>query len=323
MPSIAPLDIDGHVGHVGWLGETAFFGDADGVLHRLGKQTGSSEVHDGLLCLAIDPKRQRALTGGEDGRVVATNADGASEELALEKGKWIGAVAAAPDGTVAYAHGKFAKVLLKKGPKSIEHERSVEALAFAPKGLRLACSHYNGVSLHFPATDSLPTVLGWEGAHLLVTFAPGGDSLITAMQEPALHGWRMADSRHMRMEGYPTKVKSLSWSAKGKWLASSGANAAIVWPFQGKDGPMGKAPLELGTRADSLVTAVACHPTEQMVAIGYQDGMVLAVRFEDAKEALLRRPGKGLLTAMEWDQRGKRLAFASEAGDCGIVDIGD
>ena len=80
------------------------------------------------------------------------------------------------------------------------------------------------------------------------------------MQENALHGWKLADAKHMRMTGYPAKVKSLSWSAKGKWLASSGAPAAIVWPFQGKDGPMGKAPLELGTRGDTMVTCVACHP---------------------------------------------------------------
>src|SRR3546814_18366161 len=86
------------------------------------------------------------------------------------------------------------------------------------------------------------------------------------MQETALHGWKLdgkpGEARHMRMTGYPAKVKSLSWSAKGKWLASSGAPAAIVWPFQGKDGPMGQAPLELGTRADIMVTSVSCHPAE-------------------------------------------------------------
>ncbi|MGO8126994.1 hypothetical protein ACC728_39845, partial [Rhizobium ruizarguesonis] len=57
------------------------------------------------------------------------------------------------------------------------------------------------------------------------------------------------EARHMRMTGDHSKVKSLSCSFKGKWLASSGAPAAIVWPFQGKDGPMGKAPLVLGLAA--------------------------------------------------------------------------
>ena len=53
---------------------------------------------------------------------------------------------------------------------------------------------------------------------------------------------------------------------------------------------MGKAPLELGTRGDSLVTAVACHPVEEIVAIGYSDGMILVGRFGDQKEVLLASP---------------------------------
>ena len=141
------------------------------------------------------------------------------------------------------------------------------------------------------------------------------------MVENALHGWRLKDGKHMRMTGYPAKVKSMSWSARGKWLASSGAPAAIVWPFAGKDGPMGKAPLELGTRGDTSVTTVACHPTDEVVAIGYADGMILAARFTDHKEVLLRRGGRGAISALHWNTNGVQLAFGSEAGDCGVIDL--
>jgi hypothetical protein len=108
---------------------------------------------------------------------------------------------------------------------------------------------------------------------------------------------------------------------KSRWLATSGAPAAIVWPFHYKDGPMGKAPLELGTRGTILVTTVACHPKEEVVAIGYADGMILAARFEDSKEVVLRRAGRSAITALAWDDAGRRLAFGSEDGACGIVDI--
>jgi WD40 repeat protein len=160
----------------------------------------------------------------------------------------------------------------------------------------------------------------------MATFSPDGRFLVTAMQENALHGWKLdskpgEETRHMRMSGYPAKIKSLSWSPKGKWLASSGAPAAIVWPFSSKDGPMGKAPLELGTRANILATAVQFHATDEVLAIGFIDGMILGVRLADQKEALLRRPGKGAITSMAWSKSGKLLAFASEAGDCGVIDI--
>lgn len=84
---------------------------------------------------------------------------------------------------------------------------------------------------------------------------------------------------------------------------------------------MGKAPLELGTRGNTMATSVVCHPTDDVAAIGYADGMVLAVRFADRKEVLLRRPGKGAITSMTWDSEGRRIAFGSEAGDCGVIDI--
>ena len=57
------------------------------------------------------------------------------------------------------------------------------------------------------------------------------------------------------------------------------------------------------------------------MAVGYQDGMVLAVRFADGKEVLLRRGGKGAITTMSWDGNGRRLAFGSESGEAGIIDI--
>jgi WD40 repeat protein len=187
--------------------------------------------------------------------------------------------------------------------------------------MRLGVARYNGATLHYCGTQSPPTELQWEGAHTGILFSPDGNFVVTTMQENALHGWKLADSRHMRMTGYPAKVKSLSWSARGRWLASSGAPAAILWPFHGKDGPMGKAPLELGTRGDTMVTTVACHPAQDAVAIGYADGMVMAVRFADSREALLRRAGKGAITSMAWDGEGRRIAFGSETGECGVIDI--
>ena len=124
----------------------------------------------------------------------------------------------------------------------------------------------------------------------------------------------------MRMAGYPAKVKSLSLERQGRWL-QFWAPAAIVWPFLTKDGPIGKAPVELGTRGDSMVTSVAFHPTEEVVAIGFADGMILAGRVADQKEVLLRRQGKGAVTSMDWDAEGRRIAFGSEEGDCGVIDV--
>ncbi|CAH0341831.1 WD40 repeat domain-containing protein [Rhizobium sp. CECT 9324] len=326
MPTVAPLDIDDHVLKVHFLGDIPVFATATGTIHRLDGGEKVTEAHQGLLACVKDHTNQTLITGGEDGRVLRIGHDGSVTELAHVPRKWISVVAAGPQGAVAYAHGKSSFVRLADGTtREFAEERTVEGLDFAPKGLRIAAARYNGVTLHWVGTTGAAIDLDWKGAHTGVTFSPDGRFVVTTMQESALHGWKLdgkaSDARHMRMTGYPAKVKSLSWSIKGKWLASSGAPAAIVWPFSGKDGPMGKAPLELGTRSNIMVTEVSFHPVEEVLAIGFIDGMILAVRIADGKEALLRRPGKGAITSMSWSTTGKLLAFASETGDCGVVDI--
>src|SRR5438105_880060 len=86
--------------------------------------------------------------------------------------------------------------------RTIELPSSAGGLAFAPKGFRLAIAHYNGATLWFPNAAAAPERVEWKGSHLAARFSPDGKFLVTAMQEPMLHAWRLADGRHMRMSGY-------------------------------------------------------------------------------------------------------------------------
>jgi WD40 repeat protein len=327
MPTLAPLDLDDHCIAARFVGDAPYFALASGEIHRLDHGHHAGEQHDGLLCATLSQDNNALITAGEDGKVMSLDKVGASSDLGNMGSKWITALAAGPQQSVGFASGRSAQIRLKDGTiREFEEERSIEGLAFAPKGMRVAFARYNGVSLYWVNNQSAPVNLVWDGAHIDVTFSPDGRFIVTSMQENALHGWKLDgkstdETRHMRMTGYPAKVKSMSWSAKGKWLVSSGSPAAIAWPFSGKDGPMGKAPLELGTRGDTMVTCVDCHPTEDVVAIGYADGMILAARFEDGQQALLRRGGQSAISSMHWNKDGRLLAFGSESGECGVIDI--
>jgi WD40 repeat protein len=322
MPTIAPVDITGHCVHAGFISNVPIFACADGQVFQLEGKLQETVQHDGLLCAVENLDRTRLLTGGEDGKIASFAADGKSELIEALPRKWITAIAAGPNGGLAWASGKTAWFRTANGTVH-EHvsDRSIEGVALAPKGTRLALSRYNGVTLIWAGASGKPVELEWKGAHNAVCFSPDGRYVVTTMQENALHGWKLEDGKHMRMTGYPGKVKSWSWSAKGRFLATSGAEAAIVWPFHGKDGPMGKTPLELGTRTKMLVTSVSCHPLEEICAVGFSDGMILAVRMGDSREVLLRRGGKGAISSMNWDSGGFRLVFGSETGDCGVIDI--
>jgi WD40 repeat protein len=278
-------------------------------------------VHGGAI-LASAADTDRVVTGGDDGKVVAIDAKGESTVLATDaKRRWIDNVALQPDGAVAWSAGKTAYVRSGKGEeKSFDMPSTVGGLAFAPKGLRLAVAHYNGVTLWFPNMAAQPEFLEWAGSHLAVTFSPDNKFLVTAMHEPAMHGWRLADNRHMRMSGYPGRVRSMSWSAGGKGLATSGADTVIVWPFGSKDGPMGKEPAMLAP-LQARVSAVACHPKQDILAAGYSDGTVLMVRLEDGAEILVRRNGGAAVSGLGWNAKGTLLAYAAEDGDAGLLEL--
>jgi WD40 repeat protein len=298
------------------LGEEALlFVSADGQERRIA-------VHGGAILSAAADGR-RIVTGGDDGKVAITDAVGESRIAASDgKRRWIDHVAIGPDGAIAWSAGKTAYVRTAKGDeRALDVATTVGGLAFAPKGFRLAVTHYNGVTLWFPnAAQAMPERLEWKGSHLDVCFSPDGRFLVTAMQEPALHGWRIADHKHMRMSGYTARVQSMDWTADGDWLATAGAEPLVLWPFQGKDGPMGKQP-RMFSPLPARVSVVACHPREELAAVGYGDGTLLLVRIADGAEILARRPGSAPVSALAWQPDGTLLAFGTEDGAAGLLDL--
>jgi WD40 repeat protein len=199
---------------------------------------------------------------------------------------------------------------------------SVRGLAFMAKGYRIAIAHFDGATLWFPNAAAPPDLFKWKRSHLSITASPDGRFLATSMQENALHAWRVADKKDMRMSGYPAKTRSLSWSFDGHWLATSGADAAVIWPFKEKDGPIKKAPLECGVRR-AKVTCVAFHPKSLVVAQGYEDGLLMLCRIPDAAEILVRAAPEGgrAISALAWDHAGHKLLFGAADGTAGLLDM--
>jgi WD40 repeat protein len=328
IPSVAertrPLKADAPVVAAHFLGQTAIFVLGEEALLFLSRagEARTIPVHDGAI-LASAAEASRIVTGGDDGKVVATDAEGKSITLASDaKHRWIDHVAVGPAGAVSWSAGREAFVRAAKGAeRALAVPSTAGGLAFAPKGLRLAVAHYNGVTLWFVNAQSEPDVLQWKGSHLGARMSPDGRFLITSMQEPALHGWRLADRKDMRMSGHSARVRSFEFTAGGKWLATSGSNQLVLWPFQGKDGPMGKTPRILAP-AQPQIEVVACHPKQEVVAAGYADGLVLLVRIEDGAEVLARKGAGAPIAALAWSANGTALAFGAEDGEAGVIDLG-
>lgn len=310
-------------------GEEAAFALGDGSVRILrGGDWVAAEAHDGAcMALAPDTGPRGFVSGGDDGRLCRIGADGAVREVAgFGAMKWVEHVAThdGGKGVIACAVGRNVHLFDGAGGKLKElgHPSSVSGIVLDAKGKRLAASHYNGASLWFVAAkEDSPRRLEWKGSHIGVVISPAGDHVVTAMQENALHGWRLADGQHMRMSGYPAKTRFMSFTRNGRWLATSGAESVVLWPFFG-GGPMGKAPMELAGGDAVLCSAVACHPQHEAVAAGFDDGLVVLADIASQRVVQVARPGRGKVTALAWSGPGAHLAFGTESGFCAVVDLG-
>jgi WD40 repeat protein len=324
--NVTPLEAGSHVIAVAWPGGVPALALSDGaVMLGLPGLQRRIDVHGGAGLLVAAGTPDTLVTGGGDGRVCALGPDGEPTMIHHDpKGGWIDAVAASASGHMAWSIGKHVTARDDKGRlRTLDLASTAQGLAWFPKGYRLAIAHYNGASLWFPNTQTPAELLEWKGAHLDAIVSADGRFVVTSMQELALHGWRLASKptekvAHMRMSGYPAKSRSFSWSHDGMWLATSGADAVIIWPFQG-DGPMGKAPRECGVRR-ARVTQVAFHPGAYVIAAGYDDGCIMLLRMTDASELVARHATRGsAVTALGWDKTGKHLLFGCEDGAAGLL----
>lgn len=304
---------------------TAAFALGDGSVRFEGGET--VQAHNGaVLSACVHPLGEGVLTGGDDGRLVWSKASGA-QEIAKIPGRWIEAVAASPESKlIAFAAGKDLHVRDAADPafsRTFTHEKSVADVAFDPKGRRLATATYGGAWLWYARiAEQKPTILKWAGSHVGLAWSPDGKFLMSAMQENQLHGWRVPDDKNLKMGGYPAKVKSLAFLAKGTMLATSGANGAVIWPFAGPAGPLGKQAAEIGFDESAMVVRVAATPQSNRVAAGLDDGRVWVCDLTNQKIDMLKADKGPPISALALTPDGKRLAWGDEDGGAGVVELG-
>ena len=312
-------------------GKLAAFALGDGGVRLLPadiKETpsGAAEpVHQGVvLSLIADPAGDGFLSGGDDGRLLRIAPDGSATEIVHQKGKWIDNLSAhQASGAIAASAGKMALVVDKAGSvrEFGPHQSTVAALDFSKDGSRIACAHYGGITVWSIGNVTLPPRrFAWAGSHVALKWSTDGKFIATGTQENDIHVWRIAQATDMRMQGYPVKVKSLSWSADARWLYTSSQPVFTAWPFAGK-GPEGKPPMQFGEEGAGLISVVAAHPAAEFVAAGYDTGELQLGDSKTRRSVVLKMSDGSPVSCLAWSPDGFHLADGNENGDMLVVDL--
>jgi WD40 repeat protein len=312
-------------------GKIAAFGLGDGRVRLLPADVkdvasdGGEPVHKGaVLSLIADPLNDGFVSGGDDGRLLRIAPDGSATEIASQKGKWIDRLAAhRGNGTIAASAGKMALIVDKSGEMREfgPHQSTVAGVDFSKDGSRIAAAHYGGVTVWSIGQVTLPPRrFAWQGSHVALKWSTDGKFIATGTQENDIHVWRIAQATDMRMQGYPAKVKSLSWSGDARWLYTSSQPVFTAWPFAGK-GPEGKPPLQFGEEGAGLLTVVAAHPAAEFVAGGYDSGELQLGDIKGRRSVVLKMSDGSPVSCLAWSPDGFRLAAGNDKGDMLVVDL--
>ena len=281
-------------------------------------------LHGGaVLALVADPAGDGFVSGGDDGRLLRIGLDGTATELVNQKGRWVEHLAAhRTTGAVAASIGKSAIVVTGGEVREFgPHPSTVADLDFSKDGSRIACAHYGGVTVWSIGQVTLPPRrFAWRGSHVALRWSTDGKFIATGTQENDIHVWRVAQTADMRMQGYPAKVKSLSWTADARFLYTSAQPVFTAWSFSGK-GPEGKPPLQFGEEGAGLLAVVAAHPTAEFVAGGYDSGELQLGDIKTRRSVVLKMADGSAITCLAWSPDGFRLAVGNEGGALLVIDL--
>ncbi len=266
-------------------------------------------VHAGPCLDIVAAGVGAVLSGGVDGQLACTGVDGGVETLASFPGARVERVAAGQDGARACAVGQQVH-RFGTAPGTLDLPGPIAALAFDPAGHRLAIASTDGVTLWSAGTQLLPTA----GTHRALAWSPDGQILVGGLDDNTAQGWRLPGGQEIVLDGYPGPPRSLSFSAPGGFLATSGSARVVCWQLDG-----GVRRSECGVASTVAVTEVACHPVRPLIAAGYENGAVLLCQPDSADILFVRAAGGGAVSTLAWSPDGAFLALGAAGGEIGVV----
>lgn len=254
-------------------------GDAVIVDALDGQVTAKLVAHPmGVLAAAWSPDGSVLATGGQDGVVRLSTADGGVvAEHTL--GGWVERLAWSPHGVLAAAAGRVLHLVRADGTHVHAYPQvssTVSAICWAGNGTRAGVASYGGLTWF--DTDRLPNdaparVHGFKGSPLALVLSPTGKWACAGYQDASIHLWPLWSGDELTMSGYPAKIEHLAFRHDGRWLASACLEELTVWSFAGK-GPKGTRPAA-GTAHDGRITWVGWQPGRDVLATGGQDGRLV------------------------------------------------
>ncbi|MGQ0743528.1 MAG: WD40 repeat domain-containing protein [Acidimicrobiales bacterium] len=266
----------------------------------------------GLLCSQWSPADDLVATGGADGVVRVSRADG-SQLWSSTMAGWVVALAWSPDGAyLAVSSQGHVSVFASGGRLEVEYPwlaGVVDALVWSTDTGRLAAGLKGGVRWYQPPDSepvaSAPTI----GAIVALASSPDGKWLAGGKLNGSVVLWTVATGRGLSLNGYRGAVRKLSWRADSARLAVASHGEVSVWSVAG--GQLGEEP-QTFLEDQPCCEGLAFQPWGDLLATGSADGRVRIFDPDRPTETDRSSDLAQEISALAWSPAGDQLA----AGTC-------
>ncbi|MBI1267883.1 MAG: hypothetical protein GC193_10690 [Cryomorphaceae bacterium] len=194
-----------------------------------------------------------------------------------------------------------------------DHQSTIADISWNPAAPDLfATSSYNGARLWTLKQTSHKRFFYWKGSLLNIAYSPNGKVLAAGCQDGAAHIWLLPSGEDLLMNGYPTKVRELSWDSTSRYLATGGGNEVIVWDFSGT-GPSGSKPVVFPGH-QTFISVLAFAPEGTKLASGGKDGAVIIWDLANQTEVMVSKEEDCQVSNLAWSADGTMLAATFASG---------
>ena len=285
----------------------------------------ASSVHGGAI-LARPRDGDRIVTGGDDGKVVATDAQGRQHARSRPTPSGAGSTTSRSAPTARSPGRPASRPSSRTGKgeeRTLDVPSTVGGLAFAPKGFRLAIAHYNGVTLWFPNAAERARDAGVEGLASRRHLQPGRPvpghlhagadaARLAARRRASTCACRAMPRACARSTGPPAASGSRPRARPSSSCGRSRARTAR-WARRPQHAGAGRG---AGRRSSPAIRRRRWSRSATPTASCCWCGSTTAPRSWRA-----RRAGAPV-TALAWSATGTALAFGTEDGEAGVIDLG-
>lgn len=261
------------------------------------------------------PDGSALIVATDDGLRQISAQDGSLGALGTEQP--VRAIVGGGEQIYAITNTSIAVVEVVGGAESVLLEGAFDALALSPDGAMLAAGDTGG-TIHV-----IDTAAGTEVGKLVagtvtsLAFSIDGSLLASSNVSNQVVLWEITDFRSLNTFASGALVQNLAISPDNILLAGSIGNQGVLWFVVSGDQVV---TLNGHTR---MITALAFHPSEAMLATGDQGGAIILWDFITGEAVTtLTSQGAGRISGVAWSADGSTLAAASEDGTVTIWTAG-